>query len=260
MRIVLTNDDGISAAGIVLLAKALREAGHRVIVVAPDSNRSGASHSITFLDRPCKLTEVEKDTWSCSGTPVDCIVTSLLGGIPELNILLPGDTKIDSDKLPDLVLSGINTGANMGTDITYSGTAAAARQASFFGIPSIALSLVENRGAWNWEPVVSYIVEKLDEMKNFWKNGTFVNVNFPNNGKKPSNLVPVFPSIRYYNDSILNFTAPHGGLYCFATGGKTTSNGENGEPQEGSDWAEVKKGNAALSVVISQPVVAGQDK
>jgi len=256
MRILLTNDDGISSPGIVLLAKALRDEGHRVFIVAPDSNRSGASHSITFLDRPCKLLELEKDSWSCSGTPVDCVVTSLLGGIGELNILYPDDTKIDAAKLPDLLLSGINVGANMGTDITYSGTAAAARQGSFFGIPSIALSLVENKRVWNWEPVISYIIENLGEMKAFWKSGTFINVNFPNTGKKPSALVPVFPSLRYYNDSILNYTAPHGGLYCFATGGKTSSNGENGQPQEGSDWAEVNKGNAALSVIISQPVVA----
>ena len=264
MRILLTNDDGVSSPGIVLLAKALREAGHRVIVVAPTCNRSATSHSISFLDNPCKLKEIEKDTWSCSGTPVDCVVVSLLGGIGELCILT-GDSKKVPEKLPesapDLVLSGINSGANLGTDIVYSGTAAAARQGSFFGIPSVALSLVENRGSWEWEPVISYITDNLDKMKGYWKAGTFVNVNFPNNGKKPSALVPVFPSIRYYNDSILNFTAPggRGALFCFSNAGRTTSTGEDGRAQEGSDWAEVIKGNAALSVIMSQPVVASQD-
>jgi len=255
MRILLTNDDGFSAPGIVLLAKALRENGHRVFIAAPDSNRSATSSSLSFLHTPCKLKQIEKDTWSCSGTPVDCVIVALLGGIPELCVLSPGSRKIDGERLPDLVLSGINSGANMGTDIVYSGTAAAARQGSFFGIPSVALSLVENQRIWHWEPVISYIMEKLEEIKGYWRAGTFVNVNFPNNGKKPSSLVPVFPSLRYYNDSILSFTAPNGSLYCFSDAGETTSSGEGGRPEEGSDWAEVNKGNAALSVVMSQPVV-----
>lgn len=252
MRILLTNDDGISSPGMNMLAKALRENGHRVFVVAPDSNRSGNSHSISFLNRPCKLTEVEKDTWTCSGTPVDCVVIALLGGIGEICIAAR-DGKISTENAPDLVLSGINIGANLGTDIVYSGTAAAARQGSLYGIPSVALSLIENKHVWHWEPVISYIMEHLTEIISFWKAGTFVNVNFPNNGEKPSSLAYSFPSLRYYNDSIINYTAPGGGLYCFAGGGKTTSKGENGQPEAGSDWAEVLNNNAALSVVLSQP-------
>ena len=252
MRILLTNDDGISSAGITLFAKALREAGNRVFMVTPDINRSGSSHSISFLDKPCKLAEIEKDTWSCSGTPVDCVVVALLGGIGEICII-DGNGKITMEKAPDLILSGINAGANLGTDIVYSGTAAAARQGSFFGIPSVALSLVENHGIWQWEPVISYIIEKLAEMTAFWRAGTFINVNFPNTGKKPCALVPSFPSIRYYNDRIVTFAAPDGGMYCFAKAGKTTSLGENGRAEEGSDWSEVLNNNAALSVILSQP-------
>jgi len=248
MRILLTNDDGISSEGINLLAKALREAGHRVFIVAPDTDRSGSSNSICFLNDPCKLIEIEKDTWSCSGTPVDCVVIGLLGGVPEIN-LNGGEGSIPVD----LVLSGINHGANMGTDIIYSGTAAAARQGSFLGIPSVALSLVENHGIWNWQPIIAYITEKLDEIRGFWRPGIFVNVNFPNNGKTPSALVQVFPSIRRYNDSIITYEAPRGGTYCFVKVGKTESTGEGGRPEDGSDWAEVLKNNAAYSLVISQP-------
>jgi len=253
MRILLTNDDGISATGITLLAKALREAGHRVFIVAPDVNRSGYSHSISFLDKPCKLTVIEKDTWSCSGTPVDCVIVGLLGGIGEICIISEGG-KITLDNAPDLILSGINHGANLGTDITYSGTAAAARQGSFFGIPSVALSLVENHGLWQWEPLISYITEKLGEIAAFWRAGTFVNINFPNIEKKPSALVPVFPSMRYYNDRIVTFAAPDGGLYCFAKSGKA-----NNIPEDGSDWAEVLKNNAALSVILSQPAAVSRN-
>jgi len=255
MRILLTNDDGISSPGITLLAKALREAGHRVFIVAPDANRSGCSHSINFLWGPQKLKKIEDDTFSCSGTPVDCVIIALLGGIPELRISTE-DGGLDMEKAPDLVLSGINAGANMGTDIIYSGTAAAARQGSLFGIPSVALSLVESEIPYQWDTVIAYIMENLALIMGYWKAGTFINVNFPNIDKKqPSELVNAFPSIRCYNDFIVTFTAPHGGVYCFAKPGQTTSPCEGGKPEDGSDWAEVLKNNAALSVVLSQPAV-----
>jgi 5'-nucleotidase len=250
MRILLTNDDGIASPGITLLAGALRNAGHRAIVVAPDRNRSGSSHSIAFLDEPVKIKEIEKDAWSCSGTPVDCVIIALLGGVPEFNISTPNENSLNMEKAPDVILSGINLGANLGTDLNYSGTAAAARQGSFFGIASIALSLVDNdKGMYHWDPIISYIIEKLPEFMGFWKAGSFININFPNNGKKPASLVPTFPSIRYYNDRIERYTAPDGNIYCFAKTGKVGK-----QPAEGSDWAEVLKSNAALSVVRSEPV------
>jgi len=248
MRILLTNDDGVSSPGIILLAKALRETGHRVIVVAPDKNRSGSSHSISFLDEPIKIKEIEKDTWTCSGTPVDCVIVALKGGIPEINIMAQEGKNMQN--APDLILSGINLGANLGTDLIYSGTAAAAKQGSLFGIPSIALSLVDNhKGIYHWDVIIPYITGNLPEFMGFWKEDYFVNINFPNNGEKPAALVPTFPSMRYYNDRIERYTAPDGALYCFA---RTEKVGNT--PAEGSDWAEVLKNNAALSVVKSEPV------
>jgi 5'-nucleotidase len=252
MRILLTNDDGISSPGIRLLARALRSSGHRVFLIAPEINRSGCSHSILFLSSPLKIAEVEEDTWTCSGTPSDCIIMALLGGIPELCISTEG-AALNMERAPDLVLSGINAGANLGSDIIFSGTAAGARQGSLFGIPSVALSLVENDLPWQWESTVSYIDEKLVSLMGYWKASTFINVNFPNTEKKPSALVTTFPSIRYYNDRIVTFTSPEGDKYCFAKFGKV----EN-IPEEGSDWAEVIKGNAALSIVFSQPSVAAE--
>jgi len=255
VRILLTNDDGISSAGINLLAKALRSAGFRVFVVAPNSNRSGCSHSIEFLNGPLKFSKVSDDTWTCSGTPVDCIITALMGGIPEICISTEGmadRSSLNMEKAPDLILSGINAGANLGTDIIYSGTASAARQGSFFDIPSVALSLVDNDQPWQWDNVISYVTEKLTLIMGYWKAGAFVNVNFPNIDKKISVLVPSFPSMRYYNDRIITYTSPDGGMYCFARPGKV----EN-IPEEGSDWAEVLKGNAAYSIIKSQPVISG---
>ncbi|MDR2965493.1 MAG: 5'/3'-nucleotidase SurE [Treponema sp.] len=251
MRIFLTNDDGYTSPGITLLADSLRNAGHRVFLAAPDKDRSGTSHAIDFLNHPIKLTNIDTDTWSCSGTPVDCVIVSLLGGIQDIDIST-GGVEFDMKNAPDLILSGINIGANLGTDIIYSGTAAAARQGSFFGIPSIALSLVksENGDKWHWEKVVSYIAKQLEVFISYWKPGSFVNINFPNIDKYPENVVHSFPSMRYYSDRIVTYTAPEGGTFCFSKSGKV-----NNEPADGSDWAEVKKGNAALSVVSSQPVI-----
>ena len=244
MRILLTNDDGIDSPGILLLAEALREAGHRVFVLAPDINRSGVSHGISFLNGPCKISEIAAGTWSCSGTPADCVVMGLLGGLPGLSIVkeVPGSP-------PDLVLSGINRGANIGTDIIYSGTAAAARQGSLCGIPSVALSLVEGDGNWYWDGAVSFIAAHLEEMRAYWKPGTFVNVNFPNIPQGPRALVPAFPSLRYYTDRIEVYEAPGGGRYCFTLAGKVES-----KEEAGSDWDEVAKNNAAMSAVLVHPV------
>ena len=250
MRIVLTNDDGISSPGIKMLAKALRGAGYRVFLVAPDKNRSGCSHSIEFLNGPLKFAEIEEDTWTCSGTPADCVITALLGGIPEICVSTESAI-LNTQRAPDLILSGINAGANLGTDIIYSGTAAAARQGSVFGIPSVALSLVENDLPWQWENAISYIIEKLILIMGYWKAGSFVNVNLPNIDKKPSALIHSFPSIRYYGDRIVTFLSPDGGRYCFAKPGRADN-----IPEDGSDWAEVLKGNAAFSVISSQPVIS----
>ncbi|MCL2264669.1 MAG: 5'/3'-nucleotidase SurE [Treponema sp.] len=249
-KILLTNDDGISSQGIRLLAKALRDKGHKVYLVAPDINRSGSSHGIEFLNKPLKFTVIEEDTWSCSGSPADCIITALLGGIDEICISTDSSS-FNMEKAPDLILSGINAGANLGTDIIYSGTAAAARQGSFFGIPSVALSLVENDLPRQWDSVIHYVAENLVSLMGYWKAGTFVNVNFPNIDKKPSSLVLTFPSLRCYNDRIVTFFSPEGDKYCFANPGKVDN-----IPEEGSDWAEILKDNATISVVISQPVIS----
>jgi len=244
MEFLLTNDDGIDSPGLLLLAAALRQAGHRVLTLAPDSDRSGVSHSISFLSGPCKLSKIAEDTWSCSGTPVDCVVLALLGGIPG-----------DDHFTPDVVLSGINRGANLGTDIVYSGTAAAARQASMVGFPAAAFSLAEstdkdtNKGAdWHWQMAVSFITENLREILDFWKAGAFVNVNIPNRAVMPSGLVPAFPARRRYNDSIERYLSPSGEIYCFARGGEISA-----EAEAGSDHDAVSGNFAAMSAICIHP-------
>lgn len=125
MRILISNDDGYFAPGIAVLAATLKTEGHAVTVVAPERDRSGASNSLT-LDRPLMVRQTPAGFNYVNGTPTDCVHLAVTGLLPEL---------------PDMVISGINHGANMGDDTVYSGTVAAATEGFLLGIPSIAVSL-----------------------------------------------------------------------------------------------------------------------
>lgn len=130
MRILISNDDGYFAPGIAVLADALRQVGD-VTVVAPERDRSGASNSLT-LDRPLSVRHAANGFMFVNGTPTDCVHLAVTGLLAEL---------------PDMVVSGINHGANMGDDTLYSGTVAAATEGFLLGIPSIAMSLGSRSGA-----------------------------------------------------------------------------------------------------------------
>jgi len=125
MEFLISNDDGIEATGIRVLADSMRGLGN-VTIVAPDKNCSGASNSLT-LDSPIRIKQLKDNVFRVSGTPTDCVHLALTG-------LLSGD--------PDIVVSGINAGANLGDDVIYSGTVAAAMEGRFLGYPALALSLV----------------------------------------------------------------------------------------------------------------------
>src|SRR3569623_716396 len=124
-RILVSNDDGIDAPGIKILEQIARELRDDVWVVAPDQEQSGASHSLPTR-RPLRLTEVGERRYAVDGTPTDCVLLAV--------------KKVLRERRPDLVLSGINGGSNAGEDMTYSGTVAAAMEATLLGIPAVALS------------------------------------------------------------------------------------------------------------------------
>ncbi len=126
LKILLSNDDGVHAEGIRILAQALSKKA-QVTIVAPDRNRSGASNSLT-LEQPLRVREIDPQVYSVEGTPTDCVHFAL--------------NELMKDDLPDLVLSGINHGANLGDDVLYSGTVAAAMEGHFLGVQAIAFSLV----------------------------------------------------------------------------------------------------------------------
>lgn len=124
MKILVSNDDGIQAPGIQILAKELAKIA-TLTVIAPDRNRSGASNSLT-LENPVRIKQLDNGHYSVEGTPTDCVHLAITGLLTEL---------------PDMVVSGINAGANLGDDIFYSGTVAAAMEGRFLGLPAIAISL-----------------------------------------------------------------------------------------------------------------------
>ena len=168
LRILVTNDDGIHSPGIEALYRIANEITDDVWVVAPESEQSGASHSLTLTD-PLRLRQLDERWFAVRGTPTDCV---LMG----LKKVLPGPA--------DLGLSGINRGQNLAEDVTYSGTVAAAMEGTALGVRSIAFSqaygIESTGGPLRWETAETHgaeLVRKL--LKAHWGPGVLVNVNFP---------------------------------------------------------------------------------
>ena len=162
MRILLSNDDGYQAAGLRLLADALANLAE-VTVVAPDRNRSGASNSLT-LDSPLRVEQVESNVYFVNGTPTDCVHVAITGLL---------------DDEPDMVISGINHGANLGDDVLYSGTVAAAMEGRFLGLPAVAVSLVTAHGH-HFDTAVGVIERIVKRMVEDPLPGeTILNINVP---------------------------------------------------------------------------------
>jgi 5'-nucleotidase len=184
MKILLTNDDGIESLSLQMLKKRL-ETEHEVWVVAPDKERSGCSHSLSTINRRVRVRKTSERTSACSGMPADCVLLAGLG-------IVPG--KID------MVISGINFGPNLGTDIVYSGTVAAARQGALMKIPSVAASLCTFHPPHYFEHPVEFLSANLDNLRDTWIPGSFINLNFPNTNGKKTELAFTRPAIRIYKD------------------------------------------------------------
>ncbi|ACT47649.1 5'/3'-nucleotidase SurE [Methylotenera mobilis] len=162
MKILLSNDDGYSAPGLNILAEHIAKIAD-ITVVAPERNRSGASNSLT-LDRPLSVKKAANGFFYVNGTPTDCVHIALTGLM---------------DTMPDMVISGINDGANMGDDTIYSGTVAAAMEGYLLGIPSIAVSMSQHNST-NFETAAKVAVELIQHyQKNGFSTPTLLNVNVP---------------------------------------------------------------------------------
>jgi 5'-nucleotidase len=220
MMILLTNDDGYFAPGIAALRKALSQIA-RVVTVAPDRDRSGASHSLT-VTRPLRLKKLEPDYYIIDGTPTDAVMVSV-------NYLLK--------RRPDLVISGINSGANMGEDVTYSGTVAAAIEGTLFGIPSIAVSLTGN-GHDDFSKAAIFTRRMAKKVaQQGLPEGVLLNINVPDDPKTDiKNYAITHLGKRVYEDIITEKIDPRGNLYLWIAGKmRVTGKGPN------TDYGAVEK-------------------
>jgi 5'-nucleotidase len=165
-RILVSNDDGIGSPGIKLLQEIARALSPDVWVVAPEQEQSAASHSLTTR-RPLRMSEVAPRCYAVDGTPTDCVMLAI--------------KHLLRDGRPDLVLSGINAGGNVGEDLTYSGTVAAAMEATLLDIPAIALSQHYLDGELiPWQTAARYAPEVIRRLTQFpWPEHTLMNINFP---------------------------------------------------------------------------------
>ena len=196
VRILITNDDGIHADGIRALENALSEIGD-VFVVAPESEMSGASHSLT-LSRPLRIRQIDARHWTVDGTPTDCITLAL-------NRILPVEQR------PHICASGINHGANLGDDATYSGTVAGAMESTILGVPGIAFSLAVSRNQDFTESAKIARVMSERAIKDGLPEGTLLNINVPRG--VPKGIRVTKQGFKDARPIISEHTDPRGKLY-----------------------------------------------
>jgi 5'-nucleotidase len=179
LRILLSNDDGINAHGLVVLERIARKLSDDVWVVAPSFERSGAGHSLT-IHEPLRPIQIADKRYSVSGTPTDCVMVAI--------------NHIMKDNPPDLVLSGVNVGGNLGEDVHYSGTVAAAMEGVLLGAPSIALSQVWTDAAnIHWETAEHFAPDIIRQVCGVgWGKNVLINVNFPD--RAPGDVAGIKPA------------------------------------------------------------------
>jgi 5'-nucleotidase len=241
MKVLLTNDDGISATGLNTMRRALLEVPDvELAVIAPDSNRSATARSITF-QQPLWVDEVEfgdgTTGFATDGTPVDCVRLAALGLI---------------EFEPELIVSGINHGANLGDDITYSGTVAAALEGIMLDLPAIAVSQQADHGAldfragraWqgeHFEQAAAFTARMVEELARVpMPAGTLLNVNVPFGDVRGARACRL--GKRVYNDR-LELTEEQDGRRRFRVYGNTPSH----QNEEGTDFAAISDGCIAVT-------------
>lgn len=213
MLILLCNDDGYQAAGIKALARALKKIG-RVVIVAPLWEQSGTSHSLT-ISRPLRTRKISNDVYGVSGTPTDAVMIAVYCIL---------------NKKPDILVSGINHGPNMGDDVTYSGTVAAAMEGTILGIPSIAISQVVTNGdspgaGRQYDKAARFAARLVKSVKkNGIPKGTLLNVNVPEYKKADSRKYKITKlGERVYHDVITEKIDPRGQPYFWIAGHYTVT-------------------------------------
>jgi 5'-nucleotidase len=228
LQILLTNDDGIHSEGLVLLRECLLKQ-HDVYVMAPEKERTCVGHAIT-LHKPLRVKDLGDRVFASNGTPVDCV---LLG----LRMLF--------SQPPDFIISGINKGPNMGQDINYSGTVAAAREGAFLGIPSLAVS-INARKDYRFTDAARITEDIIGMMKGSTCPGrTFLNINIPNiSYENIKDFMVTRLGKRVYNDAVVERIDPRGGKYYWIGG-----NSHSFDLIEGTDFYAVENDYASITPI-----------
>jgi 5'-nucleotidase len=231
-RILVSNDDGINATGIRTLERIAGELSDDVWVVAPELNQSGAAHSLT-LTRPLRIRRLGERHLAVDGTPTDCVLLAL--------------QHIIKDRPVDLVLSGINHGGNMAEDVTYSGTVAAAMEATLFHVPAIALSQhAADRKQVRWDTAERYapdLLRRLLAMR--WLKDVLININFPDLAPEDVRGWKVArQGQRKVGDDLVERVDPRGEPYVWIGALR-----ESAEAGEGTDLAAVAEGFISVTPV-----------
>lgn len=228
MKVLLSNDDGIFSPGLHALAHAMTEVADEVVVVAPDVEQSASGHAITIRHplryRRTQLEELpDIPCYRVDGTPADCVV---LG--------------VHNEGRPDVVVSGVNLGSNLGFDVTHSGTVAAAIEGTTMGIPSIAVSLRTGEGKLDFTHAAAYAA-KLARLVHGsgLPHRTLLNVNFPE--REPRGVVTSRLSTHSYKDSVVRREDPDGVPYYWVAGIPT------GEHVADTDFTAVSEGYATVT-------------
>ena len=234
VRILVTNDDGYRSDGIHALARSLRDVGD-VTIVAPMTEASAIGHALT-LRHPLRLDAIEERVFAVEGTPTDCVniaVTQVFKG------------------LPDLVVSGINKGWNLGDDVTYSGTVAGALEAALLGIPAIAVSLRQTRGDYDFTYAAGAAAALADVMlRSPLPSRTFLNINVPKG--QPHGYRVTVQAKRNHVTSVSERRDPKGRPYYWIEEGQN-----EWEPHDRSDYQAVRDGY--ISVTPLQPDLTAHD-
>ncbi|MGZ8847381.1 MAG: 5'/3'-nucleotidase SurE [Pyrinomonadaceae bacterium] len=228
-RILVTNDDGIHSEGLQILERTLLEVGD-VFVVAPAAEMSGASHSLT-LSRPLRIRQIDNRHWTVDGTPTDCVTLALHQILKE-------------DELPDVCVSGINHGGNLGDDATYSGTVAGALEATILGVPGLAISLVA-RDHFNFSDAARFALVAVRKiLSEGLPEGTLLNMNVPQGEIKGVKVTR--QGIKNARPVITEHIDPRGKPYFWIGEQYFRSNAE-----DGTDYRAIEQGYVSITPLKS---------
>ena len=237
-KILVTNDDGIDGEGLNVLVESLSAVAD-VYVLAPDSNCSAVSSKIT-MGRRMQFKRFSERSFSCSGMPADCVICALTSPLFGVHF--------------DAVFSGINSGPNMGTDVIYSGTCAAARQAVLMGVPGIAVSLEScyldyAREGFNFKPLADFCAKNLDRFISLCTGEVFVSLN-ATSADEYKEAVFASACVRDYGDRVL-IDAESDSVFS----GLCTSDGISVSGRSDSDYNIARSGKIAVSLIYAEPVL-----